>query len=315
MRSGSLSCYDRRCEGNIMSQIKFGRFNSVTEAIAYAEGAGNQGPMTLGSDGSITNQFGQVMGYDSDGNLAPTGKVAETEPNSGGSTSSEYENQNPEETDGPSGLSAPLFDLLIGSESGMILIQQVSNLDINYILETISEDQAATILNKFSNDPEFNTWVETITKTEQNSVQSETPSDQTDAAKQGPEDETKEDPAGVPQNGIGDNPPLEEDRGSALSEDEFNIYFNAPSGEALVSILQKSDLGRIAEEISMEQESSILSKFGADEYFASYVQAVLGIDIRVSTLQGPKEETFFGVGGSVELVGVSANEIPPDLLG
>ena len=197
----------------------------------------------------------------------------------------------------------------------MILIQQVSNLDINYILETISEDQAATILNKFSNDPEFNAWVETITKTEQNSVQSENPSDQTDAAKQGPEDETKEDPAGVPQNGIGDNPPLEEDRGSALSEDEFNIYFNAPSGEALVSILQKSDLGRIAEEISMEQESSILSKFGADEYFASYVQAVLGIDIRVSTLQGPKEETFFGVGGSVELVGVSANEIPPDLLG
>ena len=61
---------------------EFGRFSSVTEAIAYAEGAGNQGPMTLGSDGSITNQFGQVMGYDSDGNLAPTGKVVETSTNS-----------------------------------------------------------------------------------------------------------------------------------------------------------------------------------------------------------------------------------------
>ena len=298
-----------------MSQGKFGRFNSVTEAIAYAEGAGNQGPMTLGSDGSITNQFGQVMGYDSDGNLAPTGKVVETDPDSGGSTGSENENQNPEEIDDPSGLSAPLFELLIGSESGMFLIEQVSNLGINFVLETISDDQAAAVLSKFANDPEFNEWVETITKTQQNPVQSENPADQTDASKQEPEDETKENPAEVPQNGISDNPPLQEGRGSALSEEEFNIYFNAPSGEALVSILQKSDLGRIADEISKEQESSILSKFGADEYFASYIQAILGIDIRVSSLLGPNEDTFYEIGNNIELIGVTHSETPTDLLG
>ena len=52
---------------------EFGRFSSVTEAIAYAEGAGNQGPITVRSDGSLVNQNGQLMGYDSDGNLAPYG--------------------------------------------------------------------------------------------------------------------------------------------------------------------------------------------------------------------------------------------------
>ena len=296
-----------------MSQGKFGRFNSVTEAIAYAEGAGNQGPMTLGSDGSITNQFGQVMGYDSDGNLAPTGKVVETDPDSGGSTGSDDEIQNPEEIDNPSGLSAPVFELLIGSESGMFLIEQVLNLGINFVLETISEDQTAAVLSKFANDPEFNAWVETITKTQQDPIQSENPSDQTDASKQEPEDEAKENPAGVPQNGISDSPLLQE--GSALSEEEFNIYINAPSGEALVSILQKSDLGRIADEISEEQESSILSKFGADEYFASYIQAILGIDIRVSSLLGPDEDTFYEIGNNIELIGVTNSEIPTDLLG
>ena len=112
-----------------------------------------------------------------------------------------------------------------------------------------------------------------------------------------------------------DKPLLQEGRGSALSEEEFNIYFNAPSGEALVSILQKSDLGRIADEISEEQESSILSKFGADEYFASYIQAILGIDIRVSSLLGPDEDTFYEIGNSIELIGVTNSEIPTDLLG
>jgi serralysin len=49
---------------------KFGRFNSQEEAIAYAESS-IQGPLTIQPDGVITNRFGEVMGYDSDGNLAP----------------------------------------------------------------------------------------------------------------------------------------------------------------------------------------------------------------------------------------------------
>ncbi|MDA9367156.1 hypothetical protein N9R40_00705, partial [bacterium] len=50
---------------------EFGRFNSVAEAMAYASGAGGQGPLTVQLDGVITNQNGQIMVYDSTGNLAP----------------------------------------------------------------------------------------------------------------------------------------------------------------------------------------------------------------------------------------------------
>ena len=298
-----------------MSEDSFGRFSSVTEAIAYAEGAGNQGPMTLGSDGSITNQFGQVMGYDSDGNLAPTGKVTETEADSGGSSTSKDDNKNTEEIDGSTGLSVSLFDLLIGSESANELIQQVLDLGVNYILATISEEQAAAVLSKFGKDPAFNAWVETVTNPQQNPVQSEDSSDQTGTVKQEPKEETTENPAEVPQKGIGDDPPLEEDRGSALSEEEFDIYFNAPSGEALVSILQKSDLGRISAKISKEQESSILSKFGANEYFANYIEAMLGVDIRVQSLLGPEEDRFYMIEAKIELIGVLDSGVSTDFLG
>ena len=50
---------------------EFGRFNSVSEAIAYAT-ANGQGTLSVQIDGSITNQSGQIMVYDSDGNLAPS---------------------------------------------------------------------------------------------------------------------------------------------------------------------------------------------------------------------------------------------------
>ena len=51
-----------------------GRFNTVQDAIAFAE-ANGQGKLTLAADGTITNRFGQPMGYDSSGNLAPSGPV------------------------------------------------------------------------------------------------------------------------------------------------------------------------------------------------------------------------------------------------
>ncbi len=50
------------------------RFSTVAEAIAYGESNG-QGPLTLQSDGVVTNQYGQIMVYDSDGNLAPGGGI------------------------------------------------------------------------------------------------------------------------------------------------------------------------------------------------------------------------------------------------
>ena len=48
------------------------RFSSASEAIAYAE-ANGQGSLTVQSDGAITNQNGEIMVYDSGGNLAPGG--------------------------------------------------------------------------------------------------------------------------------------------------------------------------------------------------------------------------------------------------
>ena len=52
---------------------EFGRHSSVAEAIAYGV-ANGQGPLAVQSNGAITNASGQVMVYDSDGNLAPSGE-------------------------------------------------------------------------------------------------------------------------------------------------------------------------------------------------------------------------------------------------
>jgi hypothetical protein len=50
---------------------EFGDHNSVAAAIAYAT-ANGQGALSVQDDGSIVNDSGQVMTYDSDGNLAPS---------------------------------------------------------------------------------------------------------------------------------------------------------------------------------------------------------------------------------------------------
>lgn len=54
-----------------MSDYK-SRFNSVAEAITYAE-ANVQGTLIVQADGVITNRNDEYMVYDSDGNLAPGG--------------------------------------------------------------------------------------------------------------------------------------------------------------------------------------------------------------------------------------------------
>ncbi|MDB2403345.1 hypothetical protein N9W46_09710, partial [Litoricolaceae bacterium] len=46
------------------------RFDSEEDAIRYAEET-IQGPLTRDDDGTLVNQYGEVMVYDSDGNLAP----------------------------------------------------------------------------------------------------------------------------------------------------------------------------------------------------------------------------------------------------
>ena len=54
-----------------------GRFSTIQEAITFAE-ANGQGKLTIAADGSITNRFGQPMGFDSSGNLAPSGPAPTT---------------------------------------------------------------------------------------------------------------------------------------------------------------------------------------------------------------------------------------------
>jgi pyruvate/2-oxoglutarate dehydrogenase complex dihydrolipoamide acyltransferase (E2) component len=51
-------------------QVFDSRFGTEADAIAYAE-ANGQGPLTTLADGSLINQYGETMVYDSSGNLAP----------------------------------------------------------------------------------------------------------------------------------------------------------------------------------------------------------------------------------------------------
>ena len=53
--------------------------NSQENAIEYAE-ANGQGELTVSDDGTITNQYGETMVYDSDGNLAPAPATPEATP-------------------------------------------------------------------------------------------------------------------------------------------------------------------------------------------------------------------------------------------
>jgi hypothetical protein len=52
-----------------------GSFNSLSDAITYAE-ANGQGKLTTTADGGLVNQNGEVMVFDSDGNLAPAPQSA-----------------------------------------------------------------------------------------------------------------------------------------------------------------------------------------------------------------------------------------------
>ena len=54
----------------VITQVGIGRFSNVAEAVEYAQNNG-QGQLQTSEYGVITNQNGQTMVYDSDGNLAP----------------------------------------------------------------------------------------------------------------------------------------------------------------------------------------------------------------------------------------------------
>ena len=129
---------------------EFGRFSSAAEAIAYAEGAGGQGPITIRSDGSLVNQYGELMGYDSDGNLAPSGSAPPID---------EPEDVMPTI---PAGLPAEQFAALLSSPSGAELVQQIESIGADYILATVSEEQVALVLSKFGEDPAFTQWLERV---------------------------------------------------------------------------------------------------------------------------------------------------------
>jgi hypothetical protein len=132
---------------------------------------------------------------------------------------------------------------------------------------------------------------------------SEEPADQDTASQATSEEPPSQDPIS------------EEAAARALAEEEFNSLISMPDGEALVSVLQKIDLGRIASEISAEQVDQILEKFGEDEAFISYVNETLGTNISVESLESPDYITHTGADDDLGLVGVLTYQPPSDLLG
>ena len=291
---------------------EFGRFSSAAEAIAYAEGAGGQGPITIRLDGSLVNQYGELMSYDSDGNLAPSGSAPPID---------EPEDVMPTI---PAGLPAEQFDALLGSPSGAELVQQIESIGVDYILATVSEEQVALVLSKFGEDPAFIQWLELVTSSDQSSDQEDIPPTTTEEppVQEEVSQTTSEEPAEqvTTSQATSEEPPSqdpisEEAAARALAEEEFNSLISMPDGEALVSVLQKIDLGRIASEISAEQVDQILEKFGEDEVFISYVNETLGTNISVESLESQDYITHTGADDDLGLVGVLTYQPPSDFLG
>lgn len=176
------------------------RFTSTAEAIAYAQSHG-QGLLTVGSDGTITNRFGEVMVYDSDGNLAPkphstpvvpvqpvapitgTGSVNAPNANSAGYVplpefgSVAYKALLLET--GRSDLvgfnyaahlavktsaSLPNFDQFINAPSGKDLVTLLGSLDVNQLMATASSSQVQQLVSKFAQDPAFSSYLNAKTE-------------------------------------------------------------------------------------------------------------------------------------------------------
>ena len=191
-------------------------------------------------------------------------------------------------------------------------------------MATVSEEQVALVLSKFGEDPAFIQWLERVIGSDQSPDQEDIPpiTSEEPPVQEEVSQTTFEEPADqdTASQTTSDEPPSqdpisEEAAARALAEEEFNSLISMSDGEALVSVLQKIDLGRVASEISAEQVDQILEKFGEDEVFISYVNEILGITISVSSLESPNYTTYTGVADDLGLVGVLTYQPPSDFLG
>ncbi|NRQ22354.1 hypothetical protein [Marinobacterium sp. xm-m-312] len=106
-----------------------GRFESTEQAIEFAQ-ANGQGELTVAEDGTITNRFGEIMVYDSDGNLAPAPNPATT---------------------------GPIFDPTQLMNAGDVdsLLGYLGDFDINTVATSLTQTQIDDILGRFSHEDKF----------------------------------------------------------------------------------------------------------------------------------------------------------------
>jgi len=178
------------------------RFSSTEDAIAYAQSNG-QGNLTVAANGTITNRFGEVMVYDSTGNLAPAPKSVApmgTTPNgSNGGGMPMAPGPNNQTTNftvvplpafgsdaykailletGRTDLigfnygahlavkketSLPNFGTYINASSGTDLLALLGKVNVNELMASSSPAQVQQLIQKFAKDPAFASFLNTAT--------------------------------------------------------------------------------------------------------------------------------------------------------
>ena len=111
------------------------RFETEEDAIAFAE-ANGQGALTISENGTITNQYGEIMVYDSDGNLAPAPVSPETD------IYREFDS-----------------DVLMAMEEVDSLLNYIGYFDLSAVATALDSSQIDDILSKYSSNSDFRDYL------------------------------------------------------------------------------------------------------------------------------------------------------------
>ena len=263
-------------------QIYDSRFATLEEAIAYAESHG-QGQLTIGSDGIITNRFGEVMVYDSDGNLAP-------KPGSMPGSTPVY--MPPIAPPPPS--SAPSNVTPVTYQSRFPSLREAIAYAESHGQGQLTIGADGTITNRFGEIMVYDSDGNLAPKPGSMPVQQ--PSvPATGSTPSGSPGSTNTAPAGVqgymplPEFGsaaykallletgrsdlIGFNYAAHLAVKTQASLPNFEQYFNAASGSDLVALLGSVDVNQLMATASSAQVQQLVSKFANDPAFARYLDA------------------------------------------
>jgi len=178
------------------------RFSSTEDAIAYAQSNG-QGNLTVAVNGTITNRFGEIMVFDSTGNLAPAPKTVApmgntpNGPNGAGMPTAPGPNNQasnfsmvPLPAFGSDAYKAilletgrtdligfnygahlavkketslPNFSTYINASSGTDLLALLGKVNVNELMASSSPAQVQQLIQKFAKDPAFASYLNTAT--------------------------------------------------------------------------------------------------------------------------------------------------------